>query len=207
MGTKLGIVMAAYNAEKWIAEAIESIVNQSLTSWVLQIVDDGSTDYTIEAARQYFDGDDRVQLVSIEHGGCPVAKAKAVELLLADQDVEWLTVQDADDISHENRLWFQLDELLAGDGDHDIVFTSYNWIDENGSKMRTMMPRKANATAMCHRSWYEKIGGWDKDGWWAESDGRTIDRMIAAGATIKVIEEELYTQRRHPSQISLMKRK
>jgi len=205
MGTKLGIVMAAYNAEKWIAEAIESIVNQSLTSWVLQIVDDGSTDYTIEAARQYFDGDDRVQLVSIEHGGCPVAKAKAVELLLADQDVELISLLDSDDTCSPDRLEKQIMHLE--NTGVDISFTTYGWMDVDGRYMRSMAPRKANASALCNRGWYEKIGGWDKDGWWAESDGRTLQKMYDLGATFDILQEELYQQRRRCDQVSLMKRR
>ena len=41
---KVSIIMPAYNSEKYISEAVDSVINQSLSDWELIIIDDGSTD-------------------------------------------------------------------------------------------------------------------------------------------------------------------
>lgn len=64
MGSKiepvLSIIMPAYNAEKYISEAIESIINQTYTNWELLICDDNSTDKTYEIAKSFMD--ERIKL-------------------------------------------------------------------------------------------------------------------------------------------------
>lgn len=58
---EVSILMPAYNAEKWIAKAIEPCQAQTLKDWELIIVDDGSTDKTQEVVRRYIKGDARIK--------------------------------------------------------------------------------------------------------------------------------------------------
>ena len=204
MSDCIGIIMAAYNTERWIGEAVESILHQTYTDWILMIVDDGSTDDTLRIALDYSDADRRIEVLSQPHSGCPVAKARAVELLLADPEVEYIAIMDADDVCVHDRLQLELD-YLRHETDVDIVRTSYDWVDEHGKFLKHMHPRPANATAMCQRRWYEQIK-FDNTEWW-ETDGRWMKEAERRGATFGTIECELYSQRRHPQQISLRKRR
>lgn len=203
MTPRIGIMMPAYNAEKWIGQAIQSIQNQTHQDWILQIVDDGSTDHTIEAVRPYLD-DERVHLGAQIHTGCPGARNKCLELLLRDPDVEYVGWLDSDDVCDPQRLELELGHLETHP-EIDIVRSSYNWIDLEGKVIKSMMPRPANASMLVRRKWFDnyKI----PDGQWHGSDGRWIDIVTAAGAQLATLQCELYSQRRHPEQISLRKRK
>jgi len=96
----ISIVMPAYNAEKYIAQAIESILNQTFQDFEFIIVNDGSTDNTLKIIEQYAAQDRRIRLVQIDHVGTSAAKNAGVEVAKSD----WIAMMDADDISLPQRL-------------------------------------------------------------------------------------------------------
>ena len=59
----ISISMPAYNVEKYIGEAIESILAQTFTNWELIIVDDGSKDNTVAVVREYEATDGRIRII------------------------------------------------------------------------------------------------------------------------------------------------
>ena len=59
----VSVIMPAYNAEKFIATSIDSIVQQRYSNWELIIVDDGSTDGTNTIAQEYSKKDSRIKLI------------------------------------------------------------------------------------------------------------------------------------------------
>ena len=68
MGTHIdrplvSVIMPAYNAEKYIAEAISSVLSQSYTNWQLLILDDCSTDHTAEIAEYFEKADTRIRVL------------------------------------------------------------------------------------------------------------------------------------------------
>ena len=63
--TSVDIILPTYNCEKYIEEAINSIVDQSFENWKLIIVDDGSTDYTLRLIEKYLK-DKRINLKKLE---------------------------------------------------------------------------------------------------------------------------------------------
>jgi glycosyltransferase involved in cell wall biosynthesis len=96
--------MPAYNSAAFIAEAIESILNQTLRDLELLIVDDGSTDATLAIARSYAERDPRVKVIESNHGGPSQALNKGIELAKTN----WVAVMHADDVSLPGRLEKQL---------------------------------------------------------------------------------------------------
>ena len=96
--------MAAYNAEKYIKQAISSILNQSFEDFELLIVNDGSTDQTV-AAVQSFD-DPRIRLIHNESNqGLVFTRNRALE----EATGEFIAVLDSDDIAVPERLQVQYD--------------------------------------------------------------------------------------------------
>jgi glycosyltransferase involved in cell wall biosynthesis len=96
----ISIVMLAYNAEKYIREAMDSIVCQSFTDFECIIIDDGSTDNTCDIVRTY--DDERIILIENKHDfigslnlGVETARGK------------YIARMDADDIMHPDRLKIQ----------------------------------------------------------------------------------------------------
>lgn len=93
--------MPAYNAERYIEEAIESILTQTYTYWELLIIDDGSTDATLEIARRYMARDMRIR-TDRHHKNMGVSATR--NELIADAKGKYVAWMDADDISLPDRI-------------------------------------------------------------------------------------------------------
>ena len=124
---KVSVTMPAYNAEHFIAEAIESIVNQTYKFFELVIIDNGSTDNTFKIASDYAKSDDRIRVIRKTHGGISSGRNRALQ----EARGEWIAVMDADDVSLPNRLERQL--CFVEQNPDVVVATSYVYnIDDKG---------------------------------------------------------------------------
>lgn len=103
---QVSVIMPCYNAEKYLVEAIDSILSQSLVNFELIIIDDGSTDNTAKLIKGF--SDNRIQYVSFDlNRGSYVARNKGLELAQG----KYIVMADSDDISHPDRLRVQYDYL------------------------------------------------------------------------------------------------
>ena len=101
----VSVVMPVYNSEKYVAEAIESILGQTFSDFELIIVDDGSQDRSPEIIREYERQDDRVRLLRQEGNmGVATARNRGID----EAGGEFLALMDSDDISLPTRLEQQL---------------------------------------------------------------------------------------------------
>lgn len=103
----VSIVIPAYNAEKWIVDALQSAVSQTWRRTEVVVVDDGSTDGTLSAAKQFESAS--VRVVRAEHRGQTAALNRALSELQGDY-VQYL---DADDVMAPDKLAVQVKRLLA----------------------------------------------------------------------------------------------
>ena len=92
---KITFVMPAYNAEKYIANAILSIINQTVNNWELIIVDDVSTDHTFALAKSFQNDDSRIRVLQLDYpsGSAYEPRKKAI----MEATTEWVAPLDADD--------------------------------------------------------------------------------------------------------------
>ncbi len=90
---KFSIVMANYNKEKYIAEAIESVLNQTFTDWELIIIDDCSTDDSLNVIQRYLD-DTRIKLIQHKKNR---GKTAALKAGIANVRSEYFGILDSDD--------------------------------------------------------------------------------------------------------------
>ena len=93
------VVMPAYNAERFVGEAIESVLAQSMPSWELLVVDDCSTDRTLEVCRSY--PDPRIRVFSSPQS---LNAAGARNLALEHARGEFVAFLDSDDVAVPARL-------------------------------------------------------------------------------------------------------
>jgi teichuronic acid biosynthesis glycosyltransferase TuaG len=124
----VSIIMPAYNAEKYIAEAIESVQSQTYQDWELLIVNDGSTDNTQEVIDKYVQTDDRIKSFFQQNG----KQGKARNLAISHAKGEYLAFLDADDLWLPEKLEIQLQEIT--DSKADLVFSKSFIIDNEGIK-------------------------------------------------------------------------
>lgn len=105
----ISVVAAAYNAERYLAEMVESFLAQTFKDFELIVVDDGSTDATAEILARYARQDARVKPVPIEHAGIVGAANAGLERA----QCELIARADSDDIAMPDRLEKQLAYLNA----------------------------------------------------------------------------------------------
>ena len=72
--TKISLVVPVYNAEKYLKEAIDSILNQTFQNFELLIIDDGSTDESGKICDQYSEIDSRIHVIHKKNGGLSDAR-------------------------------------------------------------------------------------------------------------------------------------
>lgn len=99
---KISVIIAAYNAEKYLAETLDSIVNQTIDNYEILVVNDGSTDGTMDILRAYEKEYAHLKVIDKENGGPSSARNTA----LAVANGEYVYFLDADDI-------VELDALLS----------------------------------------------------------------------------------------------
>ena len=90
---QVSVLMPTWNAGQYVAEAVESILLQSLADFELLVVDGGSTDRTLEIVSRY--RDERVRVLSAPSAGL----APALNFGMAQARAPWIARQDADDVS------------------------------------------------------------------------------------------------------------
>ena len=100
------VILPCYNASKSIADSITSITNQTFTDWELIVVDDASTDRSVQIVKNF--QDTRIKLIQLENnGGYPVAMNAGI----AVSQGKYIARMDADDICLPQRLEEQLKAL------------------------------------------------------------------------------------------------
>lgn len=113
---KISVVVPLYNKEKSIARTIESILNQTLRDFELVIVDDGSTDNSVEVVRSFID--ERIVLVQQKNAGPGAARNTGVKNAKAD----WIVFLDADDENLPDSLEFFV-KMIDEHPEADIIDT------------------------------------------------------------------------------------
>lgn len=93
---KISIVVASYNYEDYIKETIKSVIAQTYPNWELIIVDDGSTDNSVEVIKEYCTNDSRISLYQHENNANKGLK-ETVLLGLEKTSTEWIAFLESDD--------------------------------------------------------------------------------------------------------------
>lgn len=122
---KISVLMPAYNTEKYIAEAIQSVLEQSFPHFELLIINDGSTDNTKQIIQSFTDP--RIILINRPNGGI----AKALNLGLQYARAKYIVRFDADDICQTERLRIQYD-FMEANPDYILAGSEAEYIDMNG---------------------------------------------------------------------------
>ncbi len=111
----ISALMPAYNAEKYISETIESILNQTFGDFELIVVNDGSTDNTEHIVKQY--NDPRIRyVVNGENLGIAKSYNRAIELAQG----KYLAVTEADDVNHSQRFAIMSD-FLNNNSEYGVI--------------------------------------------------------------------------------------
>jgi len=109
MVPRVSVVMPVYNGERFIAEAMKSVLSSEFRDWELLVLDDGSTDRSVAVARRVADGDARVRVMELPHAGIAATRNAG----LAHARAEYIANLDSDDAMFPHRLALQVAYLDA----------------------------------------------------------------------------------------------
>jgi len=122
----ISIIMPTYNVEKYVGDAIESIINQTFTNWELLITDDCSTDRTREIVRKYISKDSRIILFTLDNNsGAGAARNKAIEAA----NGRFIAFCDSDDLWYPYKLEMQMNFMSANS--YEFVFSANEYVNSN----------------------------------------------------------------------------
>ena len=137
----ISIVLPLYNAEKYIEETLISILNQTYQNFELLIINDASTDKSLDIVKEYSEKYSNIKIVNLrENSGVSNARNTGI----ANSKGEYVAFIDSDDIWKENKLELQIEYMIK----NDILFsfTSYEMKFCNSDKPNKIIsvPKKIN---------------------------------------------------------------
>jgi glycosyltransferase involved in cell wall biosynthesis len=204
----ISVVVPAYNEQRYIAEAVNSILAQTAAPLEVIVVDDGSTDATPEAVRGY---GERVRLIQQENRGCP----GAFDTGFREARGDFVALCPADDVWEPHKLEWQ-QQALAAHPDVDVIFGAAQRFGlMTGDHVRPSrtgaietswfakeMYREnliADPSAVIRRSLYLDLGGYEP---LVGEDYEFWMRALAAGATFYFDPRLVVRLREHGGNIS-----
>lgn len=165
----ISVIMPARNEAHYIGQAIGSIMTQTYRNWELIVVDDGSTDATLQIANQYAAMDPRIHVMHRNFRN----SNKARNCAMAWAEGQYIAHHDADDFSRHDRLEYELSVLRSNPW--QAVYCGMEIVDGNGRFVksvpaseydaRRLMLRNyiCGASVMHKRHAIERVGGWGQD--------------------------------------------
>jgi len=206
----VSVIMSVYDGEKWLAEAIESILEQTFTDFEFIIVDDGSQDGTAEIVRSYETRDDRIRFFQLKKNvGKAAARNHGIEMARG----EFVTGMDCDDVSLPARLEKQVAYLrekpeigAVGTGAlmTDAYLTPYHAFGLSEKHARIaydlmLGPCVVGTTVMMRRKIVRACGGYDVS-MIRSADIELVSRLITR-TRLANLTENLYLYRQHDGQL------
>ncbi len=210
----VSVLMTVYNGEHYLAEAVESILEQTFTDFEFVIIDDGSTDNSLELLREFEKRDPRIRLFARPHSGI----VPAANFGLRQCRGEFLARMDSDDVAFPHRFEVQV-RTLRQRPEVVVVGGAYDLIDAAGRFLRRQWPPTDNETlqelslrgstpicqplAMIRMSAIDQVGEYDRVVETAEDNDMWL-RLGGVGE-LMCLPEVLLKYRQHAASVSEVK--
>lgn len=135
---KVNILMSTYNGEKYVADQIESIQNQTFKDWNLIIRDDGSKDKTCDIVEKLASEDGRIRLIKAENVGV----IRSFYELVKAEEADYYFFSDQDDYWLPEKLQVTLNEAELHDNSQPVMYyTDLKVVDQNLKVLNESMIR------------------------------------------------------------------
>ncbi|MDI3545691.1 MAG: hypothetical protein PWQ43_868 [Rikenellaceae bacterium] len=204
----VSIIIPVYNGEKYLADTIQSVIDQTYKNWELIIVDDGSTDNTSNVVKQF--NDSRISYIKKNNTG--VSDTRNLGAMISNGEI--LCFLDADDIWLPENLEKKVEKLINEPqgvlvfssmylwderGDYKTCKTTKKFLEDDWEKFRRLIAPTIPSSAIIKRDYFFEAGMFDTN----ISTSADFDlniRLRELGEFI-YIEEPLVLYRCHPSQM------
>ncbi len=212
MSNLVSIIIPCYNVENYIAATIKSVINQTYSNWQLIVVNDGSTDESLQKIEEFVNQNAKIKVFNKINTG--VSDTRNYGLKKAKG--EFITFLDADDVWHSDYLNKQLNLLQSSS--FDLSYTACKLVDEKGRclnktikgelapSLEDFLIQKANyntnpSGVVYKKKCFENVNGFDIN-LSNNADQDILIQMLAKGNTIGYIDELLWEYRIHGNNMS-----
>jgi glycosyltransferase involved in cell wall biosynthesis len=204
MSPKVSVILPVFNGEKYISEAVTSVINQDFFDFELIVVDDCSSDTTFQKIIKITKNDSRIKLIRNKHNmGLPAS----LNIGFASAKGQFLTWTSHDNRFKTNYLSTMTKEL---ENNCDFVYSNYNLIDVDGRDKEVKITQDYSnlifgncigASFMYTKKLSLEIGEYDENKFMFEDYDYWV-RIWLNGAIIHRIDRVLYDYRVHPGQLT-----
>lgn len=207
---KVSIILPTYNGEKYLKQAIDSILAQTYTDWELILVDDCSTDVTPDIAEQYTQIDTRIKVI---HNNCNQRLPASLNIGFAAAQGEYFTWTSDDNLYLSDAIAVMA-KCLDEHEEVSMVRASMEFIDAEGRVTGQSEPYTdekmyafncLGACFMYRRVVRDKVGDYDVNTYCAEDYDYWL-RVLEHFGMIMPVSQVLYQYRRHEGSLSETKR-
>lgn len=196
--TLVSVILTCYNQEKYLSEALDSVLKQTYPYWECVILNDGSTDGSEEIAKQYVSKDKRFVYVYQKNQGVVAARNNAIKVCKGG----YILPLDGDDIISSNYLELAADVL---DKNKDVVLVCCN-VEKFGDESGPLLLPEINirnilstgccvSSSMFRREKYNLVGGYKEvmsDGW---EDWEFFISLLETGGKVYKLNQVLFFYR------------
>jgi glycosyltransferase involved in cell wall biosynthesis len=197
----ISIIVPCYNVENYLAETLESVLNQSYTNWECIIVNDGSTDKTHEIALEWEKKDNKFIYLELENGGVERARNKGIETATG----EYILPLDGDDKISPSFLEKTI-KVFTDDPDTMLVYTLVQlfgaeegiWDLKEFSLQDLAVDNMIVCTALFRKREWVRTGGYDERARHRCEDWELWINMLKDGGKVVRINEALFLYRIRP---------
>lgn len=209
----ISVVLSTFNEERYISESIQSILNQSYPYFEFIIVNDGSTDNTLNIIKSF--NDPRIIVIDKPNSGLP----DSLNIGIENAKYDWIARMDGDDIAEPTRFETQVKYINKTVG---VIGGQYISIDENGNELTGNISAKplsyhtckrwlllgmspiAHPTVLIRKSCLKKYGGYDTN-FKAAQDIELWSRL-SPNVEIINVPEKVLKYRHHSNNITNKKK-
>lgn len=211
MVPRVSVLLNVYNDEKYLAQCIESVLNQSYKDFELVVVNDGSTDGTLDIVQRYLAQDERIVLLDLKTN---VGRARAINTALKHARGEFNAKLDSDDYFYPDKLRKQV-AYLDEHEDCFLVACGVDMVDENSKRLLTVRPLKTekaiagrllSKNTLFHSTiLFRNAGIKYRDKFLYAQDYDLYLQILARGEKIEALQEVLAGYRVQTSSVSFTK--
>jgi glycosyltransferase involved in cell wall biosynthesis len=209
----ISVVIPSFNCAAYLEESVNSVLSQSLQNFEIIIVNDGSTDSTLEVANHLAQNDSRIKVLSHKNS----KQGKTRNAGVAEAKGTYIAFLDGDDIWLPHKLEIQLSvlqqqdvDLVFSDGficlNNDLNSREHTFqitqkvFDHNDLELFYRQNQVPTSTVLCTKAAFEKAGGFDEEAEVQNCEDYLLwVRMIDNGVRLYGLDENLILYRVHPS--------
>ena len=200
----ISCIVPVFNCERYLGEALDSILAQTYRPIEIIVVDDGSTDGTSDIAARY---GDQIRYVRQSNSGAPTAR----NLGLSFAAGEFVAFLDADDLWHPEKLAHQMARFEARpELDYCVTHLQRFWISQletekhsfQNHRFAEALPGYVTQTLLARRKLFDSVGNFNT----SRRVGDPMDWFLRAreqGATMELLPDLLVYARMHESNLSV----